>query len=71
MAKDMPSPRDLRRKAGKNQSDFWRPIGVTQSGGSRYETNRNMPAPVRLLLTLAYGSARESADLLAKLRGKA
>lgn len=36
----------LYKKLGLNQSQFWQPFGVTQSGGSRYETNRNSPAPV-------------------------
>jgi DNA-binding transcriptional regulator YiaG len=62
------SVRDQRKKLGLNQADFWRPLGVTQSGGSRYESGRNLPKPVRLLLTLAYGSAGESTKTLAKLR---
>jgi hypothetical protein len=45
---------DLRRKLGLNQYQFWSPIGVTQSGGSRYENARNMPKPVRELVRLAY-----------------
>ena len=35
-----PTPREIRRKSGRNQSAFWGPLGVTQSGGSRYETGR-------------------------------
>jgi transcriptional regulator with XRE-family HTH domain len=45
---------DLRHKLGLNQQQFWSPIGVTQSGGSRYENGRNMPKPVRELVRLAY-----------------
>lgn len=60
--------REVRRLAGLNQSEFWSRIGVTQSGGSRYESGRNIPKPVRLLLTLAYGSAKESEALLSDLR---
>lgn len=45
---------ELRRKLGLNQHQFWSPIGVTQSGGSRYENERNMPKPVRELVRLAY-----------------
>ena len=45
---------ELRRKLGLNQHQFWSPIGVTQSGGSRYENGRNMPKPVRELVRLAY-----------------
>jgi predicted transcriptional regulator len=48
------NPRDLRKKLGLNQMDFWSQIGVTQSGGSRYESGRSMPKPVRELLRLVY-----------------
>jgi hypothetical protein len=34
--------------------DFWSKLGVTQSGGSRYESGRSMPKPVRELLRLVY-----------------
>ena len=37
-----------------NQQDFWGQIGVTQSGGSRYESGRDMPKPVRELLRLVH-----------------
>lgn len=46
--------RDIRKKLGLNQMDFWSKIGVTQSGGSRYESGRNMPKPVRELLRLVH-----------------
>ena len=46
--------REIRRKLGMNQSQFWSKIGVTQSGGSRYESGRNMPRPVRELLRLVH-----------------
>lgn len=48
------NPRDLRKKLGLNQMQFWSQIGVTQSGGSRYESGRSMPRPVRELLRLVY-----------------
>jgi transcriptional regulator with XRE-family HTH domain len=47
-------PREVRRKLGLNQQQFWSKIGVTQSGGSRYESGRNMPKPVRELLRLVH-----------------
>ena len=50
----IPNPGDIRRKLGLNQSEFWGNIGVTQSGGSRYESGRNMPRPVRELLRLVH-----------------
>lgn len=48
------NPRDIRRKLGMNQEQFWTQIGVTQSGGSRYESGREMPKPVRELLRLVH-----------------
>ena len=39
-----------RRVAGINQSEFWSRFGVTQSGGSRYESGRNIPTPLKFLL---------------------
>src|SRR4026207_2326679 len=47
-------PRDIRHRLGLNQQEFWGQIGVTQSGGSRYESGRNMPKPVRELLRLVH-----------------
>src|SRR5258706_13121457 len=46
------NPREIRRRLGLNQEEFWTRIGVTQSGGSRYESGRTMPKPVRQLLRL-------------------
>ncbi len=37
-----------------NQEQFWTQIGVTQSGGSRYESGREMPRPVKELLRLVH-----------------
>jgi hypothetical protein len=48
------NPRELRRKLRLNQSEFWSRVGVTQSGGSRYETGRRIPRPVRELLRLVH-----------------
>ena len=49
---DLQNLADYRKKLGMNQLAFWSGLGVTQSGGSRYETGRNLPRPVALLLTL-------------------
>ena len=46
--------REIRRKLGLNQSQFWSKIGVTQSGSSRYESGRNIPRPVQALLKLVH-----------------
>jgi transcriptional regulator with XRE-family HTH domain len=59
-------PRHLRQRLGLNQQEFWSAVGVTQSGGSRYETGRNMPKPVRELVRLVH---IEGIDL-ARARGE-
>ncbi len=43
---------NARKKEGRNQKDFWSRYGVTQSGGSRYESDRNIPKPLAILLWL-------------------
>ena len=53
--------RDIRKKLGLNQKDFWGAVGVTQSGGSRYESGSNMSVQVNELLRLVY---IENVDLL-------
>ncbi|WP_374419359.1 transcriptional regulator [Chromobacterium sp.] len=50
----IPQPREIRLKLGLNQQEFWGRVGVTQSGGSRYESGRNMPKAVRELVRLVY-----------------
>ncbi len=41
-----------RKKENLNQNDFWLRYGVTQSGGSRYESGRHIPKPLAILLWL-------------------
>ena len=48
------NPKNLRLKLGLNQSEFWNAVGITQSGGSRYEAGRRMPKPTEVLLKLYY-----------------
>lgn len=48
------NPREIRKKLGLNQLEFWGQIGVTQSGVSRYESGRSMPKAVRELLRLVH-----------------
>lgn len=48
------NPLDIRRKLGLSQAEFWSRIGVTQSGGCRYEKGRAMPKPVRELLRIVH-----------------
>ena len=57
----------LRKQAKLSQEEFWGRIGITQSGGSRYEAGRTVPEPVRLLLIIAYGSRREREMVLRTL----
>lgn len=44
----------LRQGRSMNQAQFWGPLGVTQSGGSRYETGRKLPRTVELLVRMTY-----------------
>jgi predicted transcriptional regulator len=45
--KKIPNLREIRQKLDLNQQEFWSKVGVTQSGGSRYESGREMPKAVR------------------------
>ena len=56
-----------RLKLGMNQSEFWIPIGVTQTSGSRYECGRNIPRPLSIVLSMRYG--KNPVTQLARLRG--
>ena len=59
----------LRGEAGLTQEEFWARVGITQSGGSRYETGaRQLPESISLLLLLAYGSEAEKQSVLHVLR---
>ena len=58
----------LRNKLGLNQSIFWSRVHVTQSGGSRYESGRNIPIAVQILLHLAYASDTQAKNMLDHLR---
>ena len=44
----------LRQSTGMNQSKFWAAVNVTQSGGSRYESGRKMPAAVAIMVDLVH-----------------
>lgn len=62
--------RALRDASGLNQTDFWKRFGVTQSGGSRYESGRSMPTPLKLLMQAQIDGVID-APTLAKLLKKA
>ena len=63
--------RDYRHEQGLTQTEFWNRIGVTQSGGSRYESGRAIPRPVQMLLQLTYGSKQDADVLLNRMRDDA
>ena len=61
--------RALRRKLYLNQTEFWSRLGVTQSGGSRYEaSSRKVPKPVAMLAVIAYGTQDQANAMIAALR---
>ena len=60
----------MRKKAGTNQSVFWSRVGIGQSAGSRYESGRNIPRPVQMLLRIAYGTAAQSVSQIRALLGE-
>ena len=47
-------PKELLLQLGLTQSDFWSPVGVSQSGGSRYESGRKLPSAISALLHLVH-----------------
>ena len=60
--------RTLRHKLDLNQRDFWAPFQTTQSGGSRYESGREIPEPVQVLLNIAFGTDAKAAAIFDELR---
>lgn len=60
--------RGLRRNLRLNQASFWAPFGITQSGGSRYESGRDIPEPVVKLLVIAFGSEEAVNQILESFR---
>ena len=53
-----------RQEQGLNQRDYWAQYGVTQSGGSRYESGRDIPKPLSILMALAANGKVSKKDLL-------
>lgn len=60
--------RKLREKLGQNQTTFWSRVTVQQSAASRYESGREIPASVQVLLTMAYGTDKQAAAAFAAVR---
>ena len=52
LARIIAKPVSYRVACAQNQTTFWRRFGCTQSAGSRYESGRDLPEPVQLLITL-------------------
>ena len=44
----------LRNKLDLSQTEFWNAVNVTQSSGSRYETDRKAPDQILLLVELIH-----------------
>lgn len=59
---------EQRKQSGLNQSAFWSRFGVTQSGGSRYESGRNVPLPTAMLIWLRESGRIGDQDLADALR---
>ncbi len=59
---------ERRWKLGLTQGQFWGRVGITQSGGSRYESGRKVPKAVQTLLQIAYGTDAEAAAVVSSLR---
>lgn len=53
----------VRRKEGVNQLEFWSRYGVSQSGGSRYESGRAIPKPLAALIRLHHTGKISDKDL--------
>ena len=70
MNKLIDDPRTMRMKRGETQTEFWSRLGVSQSAGSRFETFRTLPHWLRIMIVIAYGTQKQSAKLVAALRGK-
>lgn len=63
-----PEAKAKRIKLDLNQSEFWTPLGISQSGASRYESGRDIPEPVQMLYLIRYGTAKQSEAMVDRLR---
>lgn len=66
---DLHALSEHRKHLGLNQSAFWTKFGVTQSGGSRYESGRGLPKPVAMLVWLRESGVISDKDLEAAKKG--
>ena len=65
---DLENIKVYRMSTGRNQSEFWCRLGVTQSGSSRYENGRRMPPPLAILVWLCENGAIDENALAAAKR---
>ncbi len=71
---DLQNIADYRQAMRLNQAEFWQLFGCTQSGGSRYESGRELPDPIGFLLILhsqgkvSIDDLKEAASVLAMQR---
>lgn len=63
-----PEVREIRKKLNLNQFEFWSKFATTQSGGSRYESGREIPSPVQLLLNVAFAPDAKAIAIVDELR---
>ncbi|WP_425294506.1 hypothetical protein [Methyloversatilis discipulorum] len=59
--------RGYRMSRNENQTEFWGRFGVTQSAGSRYESGREVPAPLAMLV-LAFAEGMLDDPAMARLQ---
>lgn len=57
-----------RRATGRTQTEFWSLLGITQSGGARYENGRSLPRPLQMLIWLRDAGRISDCDLSEALR---
>ena len=62
--------KQFRKSLGMTQAEFWARVAISQSGGSRYESGRNIPLIVRICLDIAYGSRQKREAAIRRLRGR-
>ena len=60
--------KQIRERLGLSQKVFWAIFQATQSAGSRYESCRNIPESVQLLLNIALNSPQASAAVVDAMR---
>lgn len=60
---NLDAPQNLRKQRNESQAEFWARFGATQSAGSRYESERDIPRPMKILLALWLAGKIDDADL--------